>query len=364
MPAPDPADFPPLRDHHRVVLLQHGGLKGLGGKTGLAMLRYRSGPIVAVVDPEHAGGDLQSLTGVAREVPVVASIEQALGRRPEVAVIGLAPSGGRLSGPLRRDVLAALRHGLCVANGLHTRLADDEEVRASGVPLERIWDLRREPPGLAVAAARAAGLPQRRVLAIGTDMAVGKMSACLEVLAAARRRGVAARFVGTGQAGILISGRGVALDAVRVDYAPGAVEGAVLGTAADLAPDGLVLVEGQGSLCHPGSSATLPLLRGSQPTDLLMVHRAGQTGVDRVPGVAIPPLDVLRSTVEAVAAMAIPAGSTPPGVRALALNTSGLGDTEARAACHRHEDQLGLVCDDPVRHGADRILEALLESQG
>ena len=122
-----------------------------------------------------------------------------------------------------------------------------------------IWDLRREPPDLAVASGRAAGLPGRRLLAVGTDMSVGKMSACLELQAAARRRGLDARFVGTGQAGILISGSGVALDAVRVDYAAGAVEGAVLAAAAAAGPDTLVLVEGQGSLCHPGSSATLPL---------------------------------------------------------------------------------------------------------
>ena len=105
-------------------------------------------------------------------------------------------------------------------------------------------------------------------------MSVGKMSACLELQAAAERRGLDSRFVGTGQAGILIRGRGVALDAVRVDYAAGAVERAVLEAAQGAGPDSLVLVEGQGSFCHPGSTATLPLLRGSQPTALLLVHRA------------------------------------------------------------------------------------------
>ncbi|MFM7434615.1 MAG: DUF1611 domain-containing protein, partial [Vulcanococcus sp.] len=38
-----------------LVLLQHGGLDNLSGKTGLAMLRYRSGPIVAVSDTAHDG---------------------------------------------------------------------------------------------------------------------------------------------------------------------------------------------------------------------------------------------------------------------------------------------------------------------
>ena len=126
----------------------------------------------------------------------------------------------------------------------------------------------------ALAQGRATTLLCQRLLAVGTDMAVGKMSACLALRDAAMEQGLPCRFVGTGQAGILISGTGVPLDAVRVDYAAGAVEAAVLQAAEGLSPEGLVVVEGQGSLCHPGSTATLPLMRGSQPTDLLLVHRA------------------------------------------------------------------------------------------
>jgi uncharacterized NAD-dependent epimerase/dehydratase family protein len=39
------------------------------------MLRYRTGPIVAVVDPAHAGRcSLKVITGIPRDVPVVASM--------------------------------------------------------------------------------------------------------------------------------------------------------------------------------------------------------------------------------------------------------------------------------------------------
>ena len=44
-----------LKAQDPVVLLQHGGLDSLTGKTGLAMLRHRQGPIVAVIDPAHVG---------------------------------------------------------------------------------------------------------------------------------------------------------------------------------------------------------------------------------------------------------------------------------------------------------------------
>ena len=345
-----------------VVLLLHGGSDNLSGKTGLAMLRFRQGPIVAVIDPANAGEDLQALTGIDRPVPVVADMAAALAYGPAVAVVGLAPSGGRLPAEMRADVLTALRAGLSLASGLHSRLAEDPAFAA--VPLapgQWIWDLRQEPPGLEVATARAAALPCRRVLAVGSDMAVGKMSACLALQAAARGRGLDARFVGTGQAGILISGQGVALDAVRVDYAAGAVEAAVLQVAAGAGPETLLLVEGQGSLAHPGSTATLPLIRGSQPTDLLLVHRAGQSQVRTRPGaaaVAVPPLPELIAANEAVAALARPDGLRPR-VRAIALNTALLEPEAAQRQVEQLEQRLGLPCVDPVRHGPERLLAAL-----
>ncbi|MEY4296922.1 MAG: hypothetical protein RLZZ423_101 [Cyanobacteriota bacterium] len=346
-----------------LVLLLHGGSDNLSGKTGLAMLRYRHGPIVAVIDPAHAGADLPSLTGIPRPVPLVADMAEALAYGPAVAVVGLAPSGGRLPAEMRADVRTALQAGLSLASGLHSRLAEDPEFAAIPLaPGQWIWDLRQEPPGLEVATARAAALPGRRVLAVGSDMAVGKMSACLELLAAARRRGLDARFVGTGQAGILISGQGVALDAVRVDYAGGAVEAAVLQAAQGAGPDSLVLVEGQGSLAHPGSTATLPLLRGSQPTDLLLVHRAGQLQVRTRPGaaaVAVPPLPELIAANEALAALGRPDGQRPR-VQAIALNTALLEPEAAQREAARLADLTGLPVCDPVRQGADPLLDALL----
>jgi uncharacterized NAD-dependent epimerase/dehydratase family protein len=350
-----------------LVLLQHGGLDNLSGKTGLAMLRYRQGPIVAVIDPAHAGRSLEAITGIPRPVPVVASMAEALAHGPQVAVVGLAPSGGRLPAEMRADVLVALQAGLNLASGLHSRLGEDPDFAAAcRRPGQWIWDLRQEPPGLEVATARAAALPCRRLLAVGSDMAVGKMSACLDLQAAARRQGLDARFVGTGQAGILISGQGVALDAVRVDYAAGAVEWAVLQAAAGAGPETLLLVEGQGSLAHPGSTATLPLMRGSQPTDLLLVHRAGQTHGRTRPGtqpVPIPPLTELIAATEAVAALGRPDGLRPR-VRAIALNTAHLEPAAAAAAVAQIGAETGVACADPVREGGEALLQVLLAAAG
>ena len=187
------------------------------------------------------------------------------------------------------------------------------------------------------------------------------MSACLELQCEGQRQGRDVRFVGTGQAGILISGHGVALDAVRVDYAAGAVEAAVLTAAEGATAETLVLVEGQGSLCHPGSTATLPLMRGSQPTALLLVHRAGQTHVRTRPGavpVAIPPLPEVIAANEALAALARPDGQRPK-VRAICLNTALLNAEQAEEERASLQALTGLPVWDPVRHGSSGLLAAL-----
>ena len=346
-----------------VVLLQHGGLTSLTGKTGLAMLRHRRGPIAVVIDPDHANCSIADVTGINRDVPVVRDLAEALPYRPAVAVVGLAPSGGVLPDPVRRDALAALRAGLSLANGLHTQLGEDPEFKEACCVGRWIWDLRREPPNLQVGQARAVSLPCERVLAVGSDMAVGKMSACLALETASAQHGLTCRFVGTGQAGILISGRGVPLDAVRVDYAAGAVEAAVLEAGMGLEEGDLVLVEGQGSLCHPGSSATLPLLRGSQPTALLLVHRAGQSTIGRLPQVPLPPLKEHISICEALSAIARPKEAGPdPKVKAVALNTARLSIDEAQRQIQACEDELGLPCADPIRGNADHLLRGLMTS--
>jgi uncharacterized NAD-dependent epimerase/dehydratase family protein len=48
-------------------------------------------------------------------------------------------------------------------------------------------------------------------------------------------------------------------------------------------------------------------------------------------------------------------------VAAVALNTRGLGDDEARAAIAAAEAETALPADDPVRFGAARLVGAVLD---
>src|SRR5512146_1149903 len=88
-----------LTPNHRIALLLHDGLQSSRGKTGISMLRYSDIPIVAAIDSESVGRSIPELTGIQRDVPVVASVSDSLAYGPTVLAIGIAPSGGALPDP-------------------------------------------------------------------------------------------------------------------------------------------------------------------------------------------------------------------------------------------------------------------------
>lgn len=340
-----------LTANSRVAILLTGGIKGHHGKTGLAFLRYSHSQIVAVIDPDSTGASLTELTGIERDAPIVEDTQAALAYNPDVLLIGIAPSGGELPADLKVEIETAVAAGLSIFNGLHTLLKPSFPDLQPG---QWIWDLRQEPPGLSIGKGKARLLTAQRILTVGTDMAIGKMSTSLELHRTALSFGIKAQFIATGQAGIAIAGQGIALDAVRVDFAAGAVEKTVLelGQLQDL-----IIIEGQGSLLHPGSTATLPLIRGSQPTGLVLVHRAGAKHIRDLTHVSIPPLPEVIQLYETVAS----AGGTfgRAKVKAIALNTSGLNTTEAKAVIESTAELTGLPCSDVVRFGAASLLPAI-----
>jgi uncharacterized NAD-dependent epimerase/dehydratase family protein len=341
-----------LTRDQKIAIFMEGHAVGQPGKMGHGVIRYSPNPLVCVIDSTHAGSDMTTVAGMPRPVPIVASVAEARALGADVLLLGIAPGGGLIPAAWYASIDEAVGLGMSVLNGLHDHLAP----RYPGLPAGQwVWDVRTEPEGISPSTGAALKLANRRVLMVGTDMSVGKMTAGLEIYRVARERGVRAEFVATGQIGITVTGRGVPLDAIRLDFAGGSIEREVLRASEDA---DLVIVEGQGSLGHPASSANLPLLRGSMPTHLVMCHRAGQETLFRMDGVRIPPLRDLIRLYEDVASAC---GTFPrPKTVAVALNTFHLSPEEADAACHAVEADLGLPCADPVRHGPDRLVDAVL----
>jgi uncharacterized NAD-dependent epimerase/dehydratase family protein len=235
------------RGSRRFVVLVEGSLGVLDAKTAAVLLRYAPESVAALLDTTRAGTTAQDALGYGGAVPIVASVEQAMAHRPDALLVGIAPVGGLLPDAWRAVLVEALDQGLDLWAGLHTFLADDPVLARHAKERGReLVDLRRVPETLPVASARVREVSARVTLTVGSDCNVGKMTAAWEV---ARLLGERAAFVATGQTGILLAGRGLAVDRVVSDFVAGAAEALVL----DAAPGhDHVLVEGQGSLIHPG----------------------------------------------------------------------------------------------------------------
>ena len=257
----------------------------------------------------------------------------------------------------RQTLLAALDAGLDLVSGLHFYLADDEELAARakerGV---QIRDLRRPPADLPVATGRAREVGPLVVHTIGTDCNIGKMTAALEMRGALEAEGVRVGFAPTGQTGILIEGWGIAVDAVIADFIAGAAERLVLRAAEN---SDVVLVEGQGSLVHPGySGVTLGLLHGSMPDALVLCHQPSRRCPYGSGGgyewMTLPSVPEMIAHGEAAIRPLREAR-----VIAIALNTWDLSDEEARAEIERTTAETGLPTTDPVRYGAEPLAAAI-----
>ena len=321
------------------------------GKTARGVIRYAPEKVVCVLDSERPGEELGGF-------PIVATVEDAMQYEPNTALVGVATQGGRFP-PAWRDLLkACVTAGLNVENGLHEFLTDDSELvaLAAGKGVE-LRDLRRPPAGLNVPTGENLDVDSHIVLTVGSDCAIGKMTVSLELHLEALQRGIASQFVATGQTGMAISGWGIAVDAVVADFIAGASEQLVL---EGVKRGGeLLWVEGQGALIHPQySGVTLGLFHGSAPHTLVLCHRFGSELVDDDPRFPIPPLADLVRLHEEASLIARPAK-----VAAIALNTADVDEDTARAAITDTELETGLPADDPVRFGAARIVDAVLEGR-
>jgi uncharacterized NAD-dependent epimerase/dehydratase family protein len=329
-----------------------------GAKTAVCLIRYRGPEVICVLDSQSAGRPLVELIGIEHPAPIVASVEDALPYRPDTLVIGIAPRGGGLPRAWRRTLLAAIDAGLDIVSGLHVFLADDPELarraEARGVSLV---ELRRPPDDLALPREASVPPPARRpfvILTVGSDCNVGKMTAALEVTRAAREAGIDAEFAATGQTGILLAGRGIAVDRVVADFISGATERIL----DELGPVAWAVIEGQGSLLHPAySGVALGLLHGARPDAMILCHHVGRTRIEGY-DISLPPFPELVRIYESAAAWVRPAP-----VVGVALNGHGASTEACATLATEIEATTGLPAVDPLT-GADRLVAAARERAG
>lgn len=280
-------------------------------------------------------------------------VQTAAAQGAKSLLLGVAPVGGQIKESWIATMVEAARAGLDIVAGMHTRLGSVPGLAAAAqAGGGKLIDVRVPPAGIPIASGRKR--KGMRLLAVGTDCAVGKKYTALAISQELVRRGVKATFRATGQTGIMIAGEGMPIDTVVCDFTAGAAE--VLSP--DNAPDHWDVIEGQGSLFHPAyAGVSLGLLHGSQPDAIVVCHDARRTEHLGHAGYALP------SVPDCIALNLQLARRTNPAVRCVgvAVNTRELGAAERKRYLESMSAQVGLPCVDPIAGGPGAIVDELLK---
>ncbi|MCH2164019.1 MAG: DUF1611 domain-containing protein [Marinovum sp.] len=302
--------------------------------------------------PENAVGQLR-LPGCGADMGLTdMNLQEGLAAGAKTLVIGVANRGGVISDEWKKVLVAALEAGYDLAAGLHNLLRDEDELQAAAkIHGRTLHDVR--VPSVAYPIANGQKRSGKRVLAVGTDCSCGKMYTAMSMDAEMRERGLKSTFRATGQTGILITGRGVPLDAVIADFMAGAVEALT----PDNDEDHWDHIEGQGSLFHVSySGVTMALIHGGQPDALILAHEPTRTHMRGLPHYGLPSLEQLRDTAFPLARVANPACQ----VAGVSVNTKALGEEDARKCLEEIEARMGIPATDPFRFGAGALVDALI----
>jgi uncharacterized NAD-dependent epimerase/dehydratase family protein len=276
------------------------------------------------------------------------SVTQAKDAGAKSLLIGVAPIGGVVPDNWWASIEEAARAGMDIICGLHFRLAEFPKVvaaaEASGA---RLIDVRTPPPDLPVGTGKKRS--GKRVLMVGTDCAIGKKYTALALDQAMREAGMDSTFRATGQTGIMLAGEGIPIDAVVADFISGAAE--------IISPDNFEdhwdVIEGQGSLFHPGySGVSLGLLHGSQPDAFVLCHDATRTVISGWEHYDLP------SIRDAIDQHVLMGSRTNPDIRCIGIsvNTSKLPADKRLDYLAKLSEETGLPCIDPIIDGCGAIV--------
>ncbi|KPL07893.1 hypothetical protein AMJ86_02515 [bacterium SM23_57] len=341
-----------MNTDRRIVILTEGQFSNHTSKTANGVIRFIPEQVVAIIDSTKAGKTTAEVIGAGGDIPVVASLEEALPYEPTALLIGIAPPGGMLPDSFKDVIRQAVENRLDILNGLHTFLGDDRELAALAERFEvRIVDYRRPPKQLQIASMRWKERRAKVVLGVGIDANIGKMSTAIALWKDFQSRGYRADFIATGQTGMVIADKGISVDALPSDFVSGAIEDMVMDSAKD---HDIIFVEGQGSLVHQGYSAVaVGIMHGAMPDAMILSLEANRQQNDF--DMPYPDVwDVIRLHKDMISVY------RPTVMAGISLVTFGLDEEAALEGIKNTERDTGLPTTDPLRFGARPLSDAIL----
>ena len=309
-------------------------------KTGFGIVQWR---------PDLVAGQLR-FAGCEIDLGVAdMSVAQAVEAGVKSLLIGVAPVGGVVPDSWWQTIEDAAHAGMDIICGLHFKLAEYPGVVAAAESSgARLIDVRNPPADIPVGTGKKRS--GKRVLMVGSDCAIGKKYSALALDQAMREAGMNSTFRATGQTGIMLAGEGIPIDAVVADFISGAAEL----ISPDNDEDHWDVIEGQGSLFHPGySGVSLGLLHGSQADAFVLCHDATRTVVSGWEHYDLP------SIQDCIDQHVLLGSRTNPDIRCvgISVNTSELPADERTGYLADLSAETGLPCVDPLIDGCGTIVE-------
>ncbi|MDX1377168.1 MAG: DUF1611 domain-containing protein [Burkholderiales bacterium] len=338
------------------IVLANGRYQTPNGKVAHGLVRGSDRfEVMAVVEPALAGRDAgEALDGRHRGIPVVATIDEAIEiarRPPETCVVGIATHGGRFTPELRELILAAVKRGLAIVNGLHDAASEDADIAAAAAAAGvTLTDLRKARPKheLHFWEGYIHGVRAPRVAVLGTDCALGKRTTTRMLVQALNAAGVRAEMIYTGQTGWMQGARyGFVLDSVINDYVSGELEHAIVTCDREAGPD-VMVIEGQSSLRNPSGPCGAEFLLSGAARAVILQHAAGREffeGYERQ-GLRIPPLADEIALIRMYGARTL----------AVTLNSAAVGADELARIQRDYERELGIPVVCPLEEGVERLV--------
>ncbi|NCF83462.1 MAG: DUF1611 domain-containing protein [Proteobacteria bacterium] len=343
------------------IVLANRLFKTPNGKVAHGLIRGSDRyQVTAVVDPDCAGEDAgESLDNVRREIPIVASLAEALSvseQAPRYCVVGIATHGGHFTEEMRGTVLEAVKRGLTIVNGLHDVASEDAEIAAAAEAAGgELIDLRKSPAKstLHFWEGDIQHVRAPRVAVLGTDCALGKRTTTRLLVQALNDSGMRAEMIYTGQTGWMQGARyGFVFDSVINDYVSGEVEHAIVTCDREVEPD-IMVIEGQSSLRNPSGPCGAEFLLSGGARGVVLQHATGREFFEgyeeqqlRIPAVA-----------DEIALIAMYGART----LAVTLNGAHVSGDELIAQQQAYEHELGIPVLRPLEEGLDRLVPVMQE---
>ena len=335
----------------KIVILSHGAFNYIKNKTWNMLIRYRTDEVIALLDRTKSGMTANDELGYGGNIPVLDNFDACIDLEPDTLVIGNASQGGFISDDYRAEVIKAIEFGCDIISGMHHFINDDVEfVQLAEKHNVSLFDLRRppDPPNFPKGSWHKRKIPV--LLIVGTDCDTGKMTTAWEVSERLKSRGRKVEFIGTGQTGILLSGAGVPIDAVKADFMAGEIEHLIDKVSEDTE---LIIVEGQGALTNQYyAGVTLGLLHGAMPDYMLMTHD---------PARDLDVTDYPMATMRLVMDMHLDLMSNFKKSKFIGINllTFKLSDEDAKKEIDKVKEEYSMATTDLIRYGSNELIETI-----